>query len=296
MKIGIVSCDKYKNKIAEDLLLKEELQSRNIETCIISWERDEIDKFDALVIRSIWGYQYKYEEFLNLLEKVHSKKIIMINDYDTIKKHIDKESQFEILLNNKISIMSYKIVEKENLFKEIKNAIDFFSNKGYNKYVIKPTISESGHFTYCFGNSEQVKLEEIIKKEEKMLDDMPYEKLIIQPFYEEVLRGEYSCIILGGKIIRKVLRFTGKLYERKEIHQIVEIYEDEKRIIEKIYKCIKATYMRVDYIKTKNNIKIMEVEVIDPDLFSRNVNSNNEKQNFIKIFTNEILKEVKNNA
>lgn len=102
---------------------------------------------------------------------------------------------------------------------------------------------------------------------------------------------------IRGKIVRKVLRFTGKLYERKEIHQIDRICKDEKKIIEEIYKCIKVPYMQVDYIRIKNNIKIMEVEVIDQDLFSRNVDSNSERQNFIKIFTNEILKEVrKNNA
>ena len=40
--VGIVSCDKWMNKITEDLLLKQELINNNINARIISWE-DTID-------------------------------------------------------------------------------------------------------------------------------------------------------------------------------------------------------------------------------------------------------------
>ena len=64
-KVAIVSCDKWKNKITEDLLLEKELIINNIDAEIISWEDKSIDysKYDCLILRSVWGYQDKYLEF-----------------------------------------------------------------------------------------------------------------------------------------------------------------------------------------------------------------------------------------
>ena len=65
ISVGIVSNDKYINKIQEDLALKKALEEDGCISEIISWENEQIDysKYDCLVLRSVWGYHNKYREF-----------------------------------------------------------------------------------------------------------------------------------------------------------------------------------------------------------------------------------------
>lgn len=69
-RIAVVSCDKWINKIQEDLLLVQSLNSHNYQASLISWEDPNVDyrQFDCLVIRSVWGYQNKYVEFKKWLQ------------------------------------------------------------------------------------------------------------------------------------------------------------------------------------------------------------------------------------
>ena len=111
MRVGIVSCDKYKNKIIEDLMLKNAFTSLKISSDIISWEKDDIDKYNILVLRSIWGYQHKYNKFIEWLNTVKQKDIALINNYGIVSKCIDKEMQYKTLSKNNIPIIPYKVSE-----------------------------------------------------------------------------------------------------------------------------------------------------------------------------------------
>ena len=87
MSVAIVSCDKWKEKVKEDWLIKHELNKLNIRAEIISWQDKNIDltKFDSLLIKSIWGFQHNKKEFDNWLDNIKKKKIKIFNDIEIIK-------------------------------------------------------------------------------------------------------------------------------------------------------------------------------------------------------------------
>ncbi len=302
MKIGLVSCDKYKNKIIEDIMLKDAFISMEFDTSIISWESDSIEEYDILIIRSIWGYQYKYNEFINWLKKVEDRNKKLINNCKIIKECIDKEIQYKKLLNNNLPFLPYEIIDinNKNLKEEIYESIKSFKDIGYDELVIKPTISESGAYTYIYTEDNKrnnyIGLDNIIVEMNKMIYNMPYEKLIIQPFFKEIYNGECSCIVLNGNIIRKMIRYPGVFTPKKQVIKSDIIYDDEKELIQSICKCNdynKAIYMRVDYIRVKNELKLMELELADPDLLTRNLEDDEEKSKFINEFACAILKGIK---
>ena len=72
-KVGIVSCDKWKGKIEEDQNLRDTLREMGVEADIISWQKP-IMEADLLVIRSIWGYQNHYQEFISWLKAKYLEK------------------------------------------------------------------------------------------------------------------------------------------------------------------------------------------------------------------------------
>ena len=114
--IGIVSNDKYINKIQEDLALKKALEEEGCIVEIISWENDQVDysKYDCLILRSVWGYHNKYREFKKWLEMLKANKIKIFNDVETIENNIRKDVQFSILDKYGIPHVSTDF-QKENI-------------------------------------------------------------------------------------------------------------------------------------------------------------------------------------
>ena len=134
-KIGIVSCDKWKDKIKEDLLLQKELIKNGIDAEIISWQNNEInyDKYNCLILRSVWGYQDCYEKFKKWLLFVKSNNITIFNDVNIILDNIRKDVQFEILKKYSIPYIPTTIIRDSIDW----NKLDFYGKK----FVIKPIIS-----------------------------------------------------------------------------------------------------------------------------------------------------------
>lgn len=75
-KVAIVSCDNWKGKIKEDIYLNDALIKLGIISQIISWEDKDVDfeGYDALILRSVWGYQNKYKEFKEWLLEIQKEK------------------------------------------------------------------------------------------------------------------------------------------------------------------------------------------------------------------------------
>lgn len=91
-KIAIVSCDNWKEKIKEDCYLSNELNKSGYITEIISWQDKSVNisEYDALILRSVWGYQNEYTDFKNWLMNVKRNNILMFNSPDMVFDNINK--------------------------------------------------------------------------------------------------------------------------------------------------------------------------------------------------------------
>ena len=70
--IAIISSDKFKNKILDDILLRYFILKYKSNCEIVSWEDNNVNysKYDLIVIRSIWGYQNSIDKFMKWLGKI----------------------------------------------------------------------------------------------------------------------------------------------------------------------------------------------------------------------------------
>ena len=147
-RIGIISCDKWKNKIIEDILLKEELTSMGHNAEIISWQQPLNNNYDILILRSVWGYQNDYSNFKKWLISLNDKKIKIVNDVDLIINNIDKFRQFEILKKYNKSII--KTVFLKDYIADFQSLEEKINSIKSDLCVIKPSISGSGENTFLF--------------------------------------------------------------------------------------------------------------------------------------------------
>lgn len=263
-KINIVSSNKYKNKIKEDLILQKYLLKEGYHTKIISFE-DNYQGNDLNIIRSVWGYHHNVERFLKFINNNKT-----INNRDIIINNINKKKQYQILKENDITVI-------DTIF------LDNIKDYKYNgkRLVIKPVISASGDNTFIISNVND-------------LDNVKeLTNIMIQPFISNVTAGEISIIVIDKKIKYGIKRFPGVFTKYKK-EEYISINNLDKNIIDtanniiliKEYK--EALFMRIDFIFDNNCYKVMEVELVDPNLFIETINDKKLKKEVYKSFVEAI--------
>lgn len=291
-KVAIVSCDKWINKLEEDSNLKNELLKLGIDASIISWQQPLEEKYDLLVLKSVWEYQNFYTEFKKWLLYIKDNNIPLVNNVDMILNNIMKDIQFEILKKNNIEFIDTIFLQQSDFSSE--NILEIFNDK---TCVIKPTISGSGENTYLINNSMDKHVPHTITKEDAtilyrpildMNDDI---KIMIQPFISEINNGEYSCIFIDGELTHKMLRFPDIFHEKKRPYLVKNVPDNIIELakkVEKIQEFNNYLYMRVDMVLVDGKAKIMEVELADPDLLTKYIDDENIKSDVIKTFAKKI--------
>lgn len=301
--VAIVSCDKWKNKSLEDLYLKHSLNKQNCKVDIISWEDKTIDysKYDLIIIRSIWGFQENKTKFENWLNMLETQKIKVLNPINVIKNNYDKEIQFNIL--NKYNIETIKTFFLP-INKNIKSRIlDLKANNDLenNLIVLKPTISEGSKDVYLVGDNRYefnniIDINEVYNKYKNNKS-----KLMVQPFMKEIFDGEYSICCINNKITHGIIKYKNAFTKTNMIkyipadkidHKIIEIVNNILNIKE--YK--DNLFLRIDFVKQKKNFLVMEVELLDPNLFLEFIADRKKRKEILNFFAEQIIEYTKNKS
>lgn len=300
-RIGIVSCDKWKNKIIEDILLKEELTSMGHNAEIISWQQPLNNTYDILILRSVWGYQNDYSNFKKWLISLNDKKIKIVNDVDLIINNIDKFKQFEILKKYNKSII--KTVFLKDYIADFQSLEEKINSIKSDLCVIKPSISGSGENTFLFSKTNKlidipnfIKKDEVLKKINIILEKNDDCRIMIQPYIKEINSGEYSCIFIDGNLSHVMLRFPNIFHEKKQpyiINEVPKCIMDLAMAIEKIPEYSNYLYMRVDIVIQNDIAKVMEVELAEPDLLTRYVDTYEKQNEIIKSLSEGLERRIK---
>lgn len=270
-KVGIVSCDKWKNLIKEDIFIRDYLIKMGMESEIISWEDQSVNynNYHCLILKSVWGYQNNYIKFKKWLLFLKSENIILYNNVDIILDNIRKDIQFTILEKNSIEYVPTTFIKSVDEIEKIK----LFEPGS----IIKPIISGSGDNTFKLTETKS----ELDKKVINYCDVKSiffdilkcYDNgLMIQPFVSEIINGEYSCIYINGINTHNMLRFPGIFSEKQKPIYMEKIPGDIKKLSEKVVALNEYEnylYIRVDIVYNQGIPVIMEVELTEPDLLTR---------------------------
>ncbi len=227
-----------------------------------------------IVIRTPWDYFLRYEEFSNWLSGLRNIKTPVWNSLDVISKNIHKFylKDFETA---GIPIIPTVFVNKHSNTDLNK----VLNEKIWNKAVIKPAISGNAYKTYVVSVNEtgiQSKLDELLKDND----------VLVQKFIDEIQTGEWSLLFFDKKYSHSVLKVPksndfrvqssfGGEYLYKEAPR--KLIEQAQIIVDNITDVL--LYARVDGININETLYLMELELIEPDLF---LNSDESQKNFVE--------------
>lgn len=265
MKIALLTCQRLPDLTTADQLLIPELAKHNIVAEAVIWDHPDVNwtDFDYLIFRNTWDYYEKEKEFNAWLQTINNLGIKTLNSIEIIEQNKHK-FYLQELQNQNIAIIPTVFIEKT---KDLNLAEIIPSH--WKKAVVKPAFSAGSYLTQVFEIAD-------IDTINTQYREIALEKdLLLQEFKPEIeTEGETSLIFFNKKFSHAVnkkpkagdfriqVQFGGKYAAVSPSPEIIQ----QAQIIVNTFPN-QLLYARVDGLIINNNIQLMEVECIEPDLY-----------------------------
>ena len=242
------------------------LADANIETEIVDWRSTTCDfsKFDLIVLRSCWDYHLRAAEFIGWLQRV-AQATPVLNAVDTVlwnhnKFYLREVEALGIEIAPTIFVSGSDSIEPD-MWREIQS---------WPKSVVKPAVSASAHKTWLF---ESVALPEKTDLKRRMHG----EAFLVQQFIPEIqTQGEISFVYIDGQFSHAVLKrpAAGDFRVQQEHGGSAELFHPSPALLDQVNKIAAAIpqvrdslYCRIDAVARDGKLVLMELELIEPELF-----------------------------
>lgn len=260
--------DAYARTIAqEDGLIVDALRRADCQVDRLAWDDATAawGDYDAALFRTTWDYFERFEEFSRWLESVRSQTRL-INSAQLVKWNLDKHYLVD-LIDAGVPTVATRIAERG----EVITLGDWLRKAGWPEAVLKPVVSGAGRHTY------RVSLENASALDGIFRELLANEAMMLQPFMPEILsQGEISLMAMGSQVthaVRKVAK-PGEFRVQDDHGGTVEhceVTEEHRRLAEIALKACpqRPLYARVDMVASDAGYQIMELELVEPELFFR---------------------------
>ena len=267
--IDPVDPDDYAGRIlTEDGLVVDALTRRGAAVERVAWSDPEVDwaGFDIALIRQTWDYFERYPEFLDWLGRAEALTRI-VNPAALIRWNADKRYMLE-LERAGVPIVPTLLFARGSAPGLL---VDHLAAAGWAGAVIKPSVSGGGRETWRIDGSDpdaqQAHWQRLVAAED----------MLLQPFLPEILdRGELSLIVIDGQATHAVRKRAapGEFRVQDDHGGTVapaEIDDEAAAVAEQAVAAspIVPLYARVDLVETGRGPLLMELELIEPELFYR---------------------------
>ena len=265
--IGFATSAEYRNLIADDLILARALERRGAKVVPVVWTAPPPQRLacDLLVLRTVWDYHLRPQEFLRWLEKA-SQRTKVVNSPEIVRWNADKRYLQEIEAAG-FTIPKTRLLERGSHA----DLSSMMREAGLPAVVIKPAISASAFETY---RVDAAQAGEFNARLNALLQDRA---MLVQEFVPEIQTGgEWSLIFIAtafaGKefthAVNKLPR-SGDFRVQEEhggLHQIAAPPASALQMAQAILARFapQAVYCRADMVMRAGGPALMELELIEP--------------------------------
>lgn len=265
MNIALLTCANLPELTPADQLLIPELAKYGITASAVIWNDKTVHwpDFDYLIFRNTWDYFEKEKEFNLWLDHIEESGIKTLNPIEVIKENKHK---FYLREMEKAGI---RIIPTIFINKTNNLTLTDIIPSNWEKAVIKPAFSGGAYQTAVF---ELANLAEINNKYQSIASE---KELLLQQFMPEIQTlGETSFIFFNKKFSHCINKkpIEGDFRVQSQFGGKYALIEPSSLLIEKAQKVVNQfkgnlLYARVDGIITGNELHLMEIECIEPDLY-----------------------------
>jgi len=257
-----------RNILEEDRILSEAFAARGIQVSRVDWADAKIDwhGFDAIVIRQTWDYFERLDEFRAWLDRVEACTRV-INPVEVIRWNCDKRYLLDLDAAGVPTVPTIVIEQR----KTAPGLGTLLARHGFSDAVVKPAVSGAGRETYRVRRDEAPGLESTWNRL------VAEESMLLQPFMPAIVeQGEVSLVIIDGEFSHAVRKIAAAGEFRVQDDHGGTVHEHtptptEIRIAEQAIVEVPGdvAYARVDLVDSESGPCVMELELIEPELFFR---------------------------
>jgi hypothetical protein len=269
--VALVTYDARPEVTDDDHLFAEALSARGAAVHAVPWSDSAAgwSAFDAVVVRSCWDYFHRCGEFHAWLDRLETDRARVHNDTRILRWNADK-AYLRDLDALGIPIIPTRWLEGGSQV----SLGELRRDSGWAELVVKPTVSGGAHRTWRSTpdaeSADDIRLAE-------MVDAGP---VMVQPLVREIERdGEWSLVFFAGEYSHSVLKRpgSGDFRVQREHGGTLEPLEPAASVIAAAKRAIAAIpfgdaaplYARVDGCIVNGALRLMELEVLEPELFLR---------------------------
>jgi glutathione synthase/RimK-type ligase-like ATP-grasp enzyme len=219
--------------------------------------------YNYLIFRTVWDYFDFPDEFAKWLDTLEHLQVKTLNPLSIVKRNQHK-FYLRDLQNQGIEIIPTVFIPKNSGLD-----LTFLADKNWTKAVIKPAISAGSYQTTLFN------IEETDKITQEYATIAVESDLLVQPFMPEIqTMGEVSIIFFGGKFSHSILKKPKEedFRVQSQFGGKYTVYQPGLSLISTSANIVKTfgdnlLYARVDGILKDGKFLLMELELIEPDLY-----------------------------
>ncbi len=248
------------------------LRDRQCAVEIVVWDDPHVDwaAADLVVVRSIWDYFRKRAAFEAWLEMLDMVGAAVVNETEVIRHNLDKRYLGELESAGVPIVPTFYATE-------VSGALQAATELGWHEVVMKPTVNAAGR------NTHRVATHASDQFEAALTETLADGEAMVQRFVPNILdEGEWSLIFFDGEFshsVRKTAK-AGEFRIQDDWGGTVHFDAASPSLIEAGNVVLRAaqqvlqrdsplTYARVDGVVHDDEFLLMELELIEPELFLR---------------------------
>lgn len=266
MRLAVATSRDFPRFHPDDVELVRQLPPFGMMPTPCVWNDPHVDwaSFDAVLVRTIWDYWQHYGEFVAWLNRLGSAGVRVFNPVGVLRWNADKRYLLDLERAN-VPVVPGRITARPGLLAEIRDL-------GVDEVVVKPTISAGAWNT--------LKLRTDAADLGAVIATLPGNReYLVQPFVPEVAgAGEWSLMYFGGAYSHAVLKrpAAGDFRVQEKHGGTVESATPPAAASSVAQQALGALpdrglrgvlYARVDLVETVAGFRLMELELIEPQLF-----------------------------
>ncbi len=222
-----------------------------------------------IVVRTAWDYTQHPVQFHEWLHRVEDAGGPCINPTQTMRWNMDKRYLLEL------EARGHRIVETVVLDHYTSEAVvNAAASRGWARAVAKPIIGGGAEGLVTIENGDASPFNLAGNKWAPDASPVPVGPCLVQPFMPEIQSGEWSLFFFGGEYSHAIRKFPAdddiRVQEEHGGRTVAATPPESVQLdAAAIADDVDATIVRVDGLEVSDGLALMELELIEPELYFR---------------------------
>lgn len=269
VRVALVTCRDLAELTESDQVLAAALRARGIAADPAIWNDAETDwrRYDLVVIRSPWDYFHHIGEFIGWIDRLEAAGVPLANDPAVLRWNSHKRYLRELADRGApVTPSLWLDMGSAGAGRDLDALV---AERGWQRVVIKPAVSGGAHETWVTTAPLDAAARTRVSAMRTRGD------VLVQPFIDAVTRdGEVSFLFVEGRFTHAVRKRAaagdfrvqiehGGSFDREPV--TAGQVDAAARVL--AMAPAPTLYGRVDAVVSQTEFLLMELEVLEPDLF-----------------------------